>query len=51
MSLVGEFVEGGLVGAGCGAQPRRPGWTGIGHLGEAGAEQVIVGVSEQQGVV
>ena len=49
--LVGEVVEGGLVGAGGGAQPGGLRWAGVADLGEAGAEQVVVGVGEQQRVL
>jgi len=31
--LLGELVEGVLVGAGCGVQPGRFGWVGVGELG------------------
>jgi len=30
---LGEFVEGGLVGAGCGTQARRNWWIGVGEFG------------------
>ena len=51
MCLACEVVEGGLVGAGGGAQPGWRGRAGVGELGQAGAEQVVVGVGEQQGFV
>src|SRR5258705_2022156 len=51
VGLAGEVVVGGLVGPGGGAQPGRRGRAGVGELGQAGAEQVVVGVGEQQRVV
>ena len=51
VGLAGEVVVGGLVGAGGGAQPGGRGRAGVGELGQAGAEQVVVGVGEQQRVV
>jgi hypothetical protein len=45
---VGEVVEGGVVGVGCGAESGGGGWVGV---GEAGAQEVVVGVSEEQGVL
>jgi len=48
---MGEVVEGGLVCAGCGAQPGGGGRVWVGELGQPGAQQVIVGVGEEQGVV
>ena len=51
VGLAGEVVVGGLVGAGGGAEPRGRGRAGVGELGQAWAEQVGVGVGEQQRVV
>lgn len=51
VGVVGEFAEGGLVGAGCGAQPRRCGWVWVGEFGQAGAQKMIVCVGEEQGVL
>jgi hypothetical protein len=48
---VGEVVEGALVGAVGGAQPRWCRWVGVGDLGQAGAQEMVVGVGEQQGVL
>ena len=50
VGVVGEVVEGGLVGAVGGAQPGWAGRVGVGDLGEAGAQEVVVGVGEQQRV-
>jgi hypothetical protein len=41
---LGEFVEGGLVCAGCGAQL---GWCGWVRVGEPGAQEMIVDAGEQ----
>ena len=46
-----EVVEGGLVSAGCGAQPGGCGRAGVGELGQAGPEQMVMGVGEQQCLV
>ena len=46
VGLAGEVVAGGLAGPGGGAQPGRRGRAGVGGLGQAGAEQVVVGVGE-----
>ena len=40
--LACQVVEGGLAGAGPGAQAAGCGRAGVGELGEAGAEQVVV---------
>src|SRR6202022_575647 len=50
-SLLGEFVEGGLVGAGGVVQLGFSWWAGVADLGESGPEQVVVGVGEQQRVL
>ena len=50
-SLLGEFVEGGLVGAGGVVQLGFSWWARVADLGESGAEQVVVGVGEQQRVL
>ena len=49
--LMGEVVEGDLVGAGRLAERGRLGWTRVAGLSEAGSEQVVVGVGEQQRVL
>ena len=51
VGLAGEVVAGGLVGAGGCAQLGGRGRAGVGGLGQAGAEQVVVRVGEQQRVV
>jgi hypothetical protein len=43
VGVVGEFVEGGLVGTCGAAQPGWGGWIRVGDFGQSGAEQVIVG--------
>jgi hypothetical protein len=48
---MGEVVEGDLVGAGRLAERGRLGWTRVAGLSEAGSEQVVVGVGEQQRVL
>ena len=45
---MGEVVEGGLVGAVGGAQPGWGGRVRVGDLGEPGAQEMVVGVGEQQ---
>ena len=50
-SLLGEFVDGGLVCAGGVVQLGFSWWAGVADLGESGAEQVVVGVGEQQRVL
>ena len=47
MGVAGEVVEGGLVGAGCGAQPGGGGWVWVGEFGQPGAQKVIVSVGEE----
>jgi hypothetical protein len=47
---VGEVVEGGLVGAVGGPQPGWGGRVRVGDLGEPGAQEMVVGVGEQQRV-
>ena len=44
-SLLGEFVEGGLVGAGGVVQLGFSWWDRVADLGESGSEQVVVGAS------
>ena len=45
----GEVVEGGAVGPVTAARSLDGGgWVGVGELGEPGAQQVVVGVGEQQ---
>src|SRR5579863_1156843 len=51
VGLAGQVVVGGLVGAGGGAQPGWRGRAGVGDLGQAWAEQVVVSAGEQQRVV
>src|SRR6516165_8237293 len=51
VGVAGVVVVGGLVGAGGGAQPGGCGRAGVGGQGQAGAEQVVMGVGEQQRVV
>ena len=50
VGVAGEVVEGGLVGAVSDAQPGRGRRVGVGELGESGAQEVVVGVGEQQRV-
>jgi len=49
--VVGEFVEGGLVGAGGRAQLRWPGWAWVDEFGQRGSQEVVVGVGEEQRVL
>jgi integrase-like protein len=51
VGVTGEVAKRGFVCAGRGAQPGRGGRLGIGEFGQPGAQQVIVGVSEEQGVL
>src|SRR5215213_6044486 len=51
VGVVGEVVEGGLVGAVGGPKPGRERRVRVGDLGEPGAQQVVVGVGEQQCVL
>ena len=47
-SLLGEFVEGSLVGAGSVVQLGFSWWVGVACQSQAGSEQVVVSVGEQQ---
>ena len=49
--VAGQVVEGRLVGAGRCPQRGWPRRAGVGEFGQSGAEQVVVGVGEQQGVL
>jgi hypothetical protein len=49
--LAGEVVEGSLVGAGGGSARGGGGSAEVVELGQAGAEQVVVGAGEEQGVL
>jgi hypothetical protein len=51
VGVAGEVVEGGLVGAVGGPQPGRGGRVRVGDLGEPGAQEMVVGVGEQQRVL
>ena len=50
MCVAGEVAEGCLVGAGGCAQRGWSGWAGVGEFGQPGAQEMVVGVGEEQGV-
>ena len=50
-SLLGQFVEGSLVGAGGVVQFGFSWWARVACQSQAGAEQVVVSVGEQQRVL
>ena len=45
--LVGEVVDGGLVGAVGGSESGRDWWVGVGDFGESGAQESVVGAGEE----
>ena len=51
MGVAGEVVEGGLVCAGCCVQARGAGRIWGVEFGQPGAQQVVVGVGAQQGML
>src|SRR5262249_41625870 len=51
VGVAGEVVEGGLVGAGCGAEPGGGGWGGVGEFGEGGGGEGVEGGGGERGVL